>query len=238
VHLGDAWNLGDEPIKALPSNSFGNNTGWDTDPVWSALLPGVWSVAANWDTGVVPGPADTVTFNGTSVQDSTVDALFGGTIAQFNINAGYTGTITLARSLTVTGNMTQSSGTFNSGAQTLDIDGSFTLSGGNFTASSGTMNVGGSFTQTGAPVFTHNSGTIVFDTPNAGSTSIDAPGVAFNLFAFHGRYYSFHSGAWFQAVSPRGPWAVVVMDKVPFAVRAVPVAYYKIPPIKGRRAGR
>ena len=66
-----------------------------------------------------------------------------------------------------------------------------------------------------------------------------APGVAFNLFAFHGRYYSFHNGVWFQAASPRGPWAMVAMDKVPFAVRAVPVAYYKIPPpAKSRRAGR
>jgi hypothetical protein len=65
-----------------------------------------------------------------------------------------------------------------------------------------------------------------------------APGVAFNLFAYQGRSYSFHHGAWFQAPSPRGPWKVVALDRVPFAVRAVPVAYYKIPPAPGRRAGR
>jgi hypothetical protein len=62
-----------------------------------------------------------------------------------------------------------------------------------------------------------------------GSTVMYAPSVAFNLFMFHGRFYSFHRGAWFAAKSHRGPWREVAMERVPFAVRAVPVAYYKIP---------
>lgn len=66
-----------------------------------------------------------------------------------------------------------------------------------------------------------------------GTAVMYAPGVAFNLFMFHGRCYSFHQGAWFTAKSPRGPWVEVAMERVPFAVRAVPVAYYKIRP--GRR---
>ena len=67
-----------------------------------------------------------------------------------------------------------------------------------------------------------------------GSAVMYAPGVAFNLFMFHGHYYSFHNGAWFAAKSHKGPWMEVAMEKVPFAVRAVPVAYYKIRPGRGR----
>jgi hypothetical protein len=63
-----------------------------------------------------------------------------------------------------------------------------------------------------------------------GSAVMYAPGVAFNLFMFHGRCYSFHRGAWFAAKSPKGPWTEVAMERVPFAVRAVPMAYYKIRP--------
>jgi len=66
-----------------------------------------------------------------------------------------------------------------------------------------------------------------------GSAVMYAPRAAFNLFMFHGRYYSFHRGAWFAAKSHKGPWVEVAMERVPFAVRAVPVAYYKIRP--GRR---
>jgi hypothetical protein len=63
-----------------------------------------------------------------------------------------------------------------------------------------------------------------------GSVVMYAPSVAFNLFMFHGRFYSFHRGAWFAANSHKGPWMEVAMERVPFAVRAVPVAYYKIRP--------
>lgn len=65
-----------------------------------------------------------------------------------------------------------------------------------------------------------------------GSAVMYAPSVAFNLFMFHGRYYSFHRGAWFAAKSHKGPWVEVAMERVPFAVRAVPVAYYKIRPTR------
>lgn len=63
-----------------------------------------------------------------------------------------------------------------------------------------------------------------------GSAVMYAPGAAFNVFVLHGRYYSFHNGAWFYAGSHKGPWVVAPIEKVPHAVRAIPVAYYKIPP--------
>jgi hypothetical protein len=57
-----------------------------------------------------------------------------------------------------------------------------------------------------------------------------APGVSFNLFVFSGRYYSFHEGIWFYSSTGKGPWTVLAVERVPRAVLAVPVAYYKIPP--------
>jgi hypothetical protein len=68
-----------------------------------------------------------------------------------------------------------------------------------------------------------------------GSVVMYAPGVAFNVFVLHGRYYSFHNGVWFGAPSHKGPWVVVPIDKVPHVVRAVPVAYYKIPPGQAKK---
>jgi hypothetical protein len=68
-----------------------------------------------------------------------------------------------------------------------------------------------------------------------GSAVMYAPGVAFNVFVLQGRYYSFHSGTWFYGASHKGPWVVVPLEKVPHAVRAVPVAYYKIPPGQAKK---
>jgi hypothetical protein len=68
-----------------------------------------------------------------------------------------------------------------------------------------------------------------------GSRVMYAPGVDFNLFVFEGRYYSFHNGAWFYTTSHGSPWMVVAVDRVPQAVRAVPVTYYKIPPGQAKK---
>ena len=57
-----------------------------------------------------------------------------------------------------------------------------------------------------------------------------APQANFNLFVYSGRYYSFHGGTWFQATTHNGPWVIMAQERVPRAVLAVPVAYYKIPP--------
>jgi hypothetical protein len=56
------------------------------------------------------------------------------------------------------------------------------------------------------------------------------PSASFNLFAYQGRYYSFHNDTWFVAAGPRAPWSVVAIEAVPVPVRAVPVKHYKIPP--------
>lgn len=64
-----------------------------------------------------------------------------------------------------------------------------------------------------------------------------SPDVSFNFFAYDGRYYTLHDGAWFVASSQRGPWRFVPAQRVPRPVLAVPVAYYKVPPGHAKKMG-
>ena len=63
-----------------------------------------------------------------------------------------------------------------------------------------------------------------------GSPVFYAPGASINFFAYAGRYYSFHDGAWFVATTYGSPWVTIAPAKVPRPVLAVPVTYYKVPP--------
>jgi hypothetical protein len=66
--------------------------------------------------------------------------------------------------------------------------------------------------------------------PVAASAVHYAPGASYNLFAFGGRYYSLHEGVWFHAAAGKGAWTALSVDRVPRAVLAVPIAYYRVPP--------
>ena len=139
---------------------------WDgggTEGVCGIGAANNWSCATNWSDNIMPASGDTVTFDATSVKDSTIDAGFGGTVTILNINSGYTGIITQARSLTISTTFTQADGTFNGSADTIDLNGTFALSAGTFRSTSGTMYVASTFTISGTPTFTHNSGTVTFD---------------------------------------------------------------------------
>ncbi|MBU1367063.1 MAG: filamentous hemagglutinin N-terminal domain-containing protein, partial [Candidatus Omnitrophica bacterium] len=155
VAIQDAHNIGD-PIKVMPSTNWGNCLNWDTDPVWdNDSGDGLWSTDLNWDTDTEPTSFDTATFNSTSTTDSTVDAGFAGTVAQLLIQTGYTGTITLERSLTVTAALAiTSTATLDLNGQTLD------LTGGTF-SNDGTLKLIGSETLTS---FTNDtdSGTVEY----------------------------------------------------------------------------
>jgi hypothetical protein len=140
-----------------------------------------WSCAANWSENTVPAAGDTATFNGTSSNNSTVDPGFAGTIATVKVNAGYTGTITLARSLTVSTVFTQAAGSFTAAGQSLTLK-AFTLSGGSFTASSGTTSVSTALTISGSPTFSANGGTVAFN--GASNASLSCNNVTFNLVTF------------------------------------------------------
>jgi hypothetical protein len=97
-----------------------------------------WSMTANWSNGV-PAAGDTVIFNNTSGShnQSTVDAAFAGTVASLDLT--WNGTLTLARSLTVTQEMTLANGTV-SGSGDLTIT-TFNWSGGAAMAGSGSTTV-------------------------------------------------------------------------------------------------
>jgi len=61
-----------------------------------------WTNPQNWFPNVVPGPQDHAIFNNTSTNPSTVNEVFGGTIANLTVDTTYTGRINLLRDLTVT----------------------------------------------------------------------------------------------------------------------------------------
>jgi hypothetical protein len=70
-----------------------------------------------------------------------------------------------------------------------------------------------------------------------GSPVFYAPGASMNFFAYGGRYYTFHEGAWFVATTYGMPWVTIAPAKVPRPVLAVPAAYYKIPPGHAKKPG-
>ena len=70
-----------------------------------------------------------------------------------------------------------------------------------------------------------------------GSPVFYAPSASMNFFAYGGRYYTFHEGAWFVATTYGSPWVSIAPAKVPRPVLAVPVTYYKVPPGHEKKMG-
>lgn len=82
-----------------------------------------WSEAANWVGDTIPIAVNNVIFNGTSSKNATIDASFAGTIKSITLADGYTGEVTLARSLTVTGAVSVADdATLNLAGQTLTTE--------------------------------------------------------------------------------------------------------------------
>lgn len=109
------------------------------------------------------------------------------------------------------------------------------LAAGLFAAKPANANVG-----PGIHAATHTPPPVVATLPGPlvaipGSAVQYVPAARFNLFAYAGRFYSHHDGAWFFATSHRGPWTLVAAERVPGPVLAVPVTYYKIPPGHAKR---
>ncbi len=106
------------------STNLGNNKNWNfTAPdtgirYWVASAAGNWSNASNWSTssggpasGGVPLSSHTVVFDGGSVQVSSVNVAFAGTVASMTVTSAYTGSIYLSTNFVVTTDLTISSGT-------------------------------------------------------------------------------------------------------------------------------
>ncbi len=115
--------------------------------------------------GTITG-AGTINLNGGDSVD-VAGGTFTTTPGTFNVtgNIGITGGILTAASgntTNLTGNFTESSGTFNGNNSTFNVNGNFTHSGGTFNGNTGTFNLTGNFSYTGG-TFTANTGTFNFN---------------------------------------------------------------------------
>jgi hypothetical protein len=57
-----------------------------------------------------------------------------------------------------------------------------------------------------------------------------APALPVDVFFHDRRWYYPHGGYWYVGPSYKGPWAPIGFGKLPRAIVAVPVKYYKVPP--------
>jgi len=108
---------------------------------WSgASGDGAWSNPGNWAGGRVPGSGDTARLAG-ATPDARVDEAFGGVIAALFLEADYTGTLRLERTLRVQGDLETAGGTLEGGEAGLEVGGAARVSGGVLvTPSSAAMN--------------------------------------------------------------------------------------------------
>lgn len=93
------------------------------------------TTAANWSSDTAPTAGDLVVFDSTSTKNCTWNISAATTFASFSINSGYTGTISLSNSLTMTGAYTQATGTLTFNAASVVV-----TAGENSTVSGGTIN--------------------------------------------------------------------------------------------------
>ena len=96
-----------------------------------------WSEGANWTTGVAPLTAELVVFNGLSTKNATFNAV--DTIGSLTIEAGYTGTITLAATMSNDGSFTMNGGSLNMGSETVNQDDHWTYTAGSVNAGTSTV---------------------------------------------------------------------------------------------------
>lgn len=161
VNVKDAYSLGGAVIPI--GVDAGNNVNFEIDPTWDGGgTTNNWSDAVNWSGNTLPISTTDATFDATSTKDSTIDAAFAGTIRDLLINAGYTGTITFARSLSVR-DFSQAAGTVNAGSQTLTASRNFSVSGGIFNANSGVLSIAGAFALSGGTFNAGSSGVSIAD---------------------------------------------------------------------------
>ncbi len=168
---------------AIPNNTFAAVRTWDgggSDGTCGGVAGdgNKWSCAANWSADSTPTSSDSVVFDGTSTKDATLDSSFQGTVTGMTISSGYSGTITQARALTISGAYSQAAGTFNGASQAISVSSTFSLTGGTFRSTSGTLTVQSSFTVSGLPTFNANSGSITFS--GSGGSILSCNNVTFS----------------------------------------------------------
>ncbi|RMD59220.1 hypothetical protein D6821_01680, partial [Candidatus Parcubacteria bacterium] len=78
-----------------------------------------WSELANWTPAQVPASTDDVVFSASSTKNSTWDASGPSQIKSLTVGSDYTGTLTLARDVTVAGDWTYNGSNFDAGTSTV-----------------------------------------------------------------------------------------------------------------------
>jgi fibronectin-binding autotransporter adhesin len=147
-------------LRAVPAHAA--SLTWDND-----TTDGLWSTCDNWTGNVCPGVGDTVTFD-PSVSDtsSVIDASFSGEVGAVSILSGFTGTITQDRSFSVTrngwawGSWSQAGGTFAGDTDDISVEGSLSLSGGTLTSTTGNLTIRGDVTISSGADFDASTGTV------------------------------------------------------------------------------
>ena len=137
VRATDSGGLWVEDVFTVMTSCPAGSVCWDGggggDPNWSNGL--------NWTGDVVPGYSGLVVFNHLSTNPATFNAV--DTIGGFTIEAGYTGTITMAADLLIdhtTGcTFTQNGGTIDLGSVTWEHECPWTHTAGTFTAGTSTV---------------------------------------------------------------------------------------------------
>src|SRR5438270_5792360 len=102
---------------------------------WSGAISSAWSLGSNWVGGSAPGSADVATFSLSTSPCSITGAVPVGGIS---ISANVPITIASGATVTVSGDFTQSNGTFTANGL-LTIGGTFNKTAGTFTNNGGTV---------------------------------------------------------------------------------------------------
>ena len=158
VAVQDAYNISDFVLESHPGSNRGNNTNWILNTTYwvGAGNNNNWSTKENWYPAIVPGSADDIIFDGVnrgagSGQDPNKDSkqdINNLTINSLTITAGYAGTITLSKNLTISGNFSQAGGTFDASGKAITINGNTAISGGIYKTGAGVNTFGDSAADT------------------------------------------------------------------------------------------
>lgn len=163
-----------------------NNGTCPNERTW--IGSGNYNTAANWSGTAVPGSTELAVFDATSTSNMTVDA--DPNDNGFQINLGYSGTITQSNGIDITlddQGWEQNAGTFTGGDSTSDITlnngGDFVLLGGVFNTPGGTFSVNDDWTYSGG-TFTASSGTVRFF-PSGTQNPVITGSTTFNGLSFY-----------------------------------------------------
>ena len=119
-----------------------------------------WSEAANWSGNVVPGSSDDAIFNNTSIKNSVWDSAGPAQIISLNVQSSYSGSLTLGRDVSVSGNWTfAGSGSLNAQTSTLKFvyySSTFTPGAANYYNIEVAKNSGSSLTVSSTAIVVNN----------------------------------------------------------------------------------